>query len=44
MSKIAISSFPQFFLLKSENCIPICQYLFAAELEEAKIGMWVKGL
>ena len=31
--------FPQCFLLKSENCTPICQYLFAAELEEAKISM-----
>ena len=35
------------FSTQSENCIPICQYvasLFAAELQEPKIGMWGKGL
>ena len=31
------------FSIKSENCIPICQY-FAAELEEPKTGKWGKGL
>ena len=39
------------FSTQSENCIPICQYfditsmsLFAAELDEPKIGMWGKGI
>ena len=37
------------FSTQSEICILICQYfdiksLFAAELEEPKIGMWGEGL
>ena len=38
------------FSTQSEICIHICQYffyfisLFAAELEEPKIGIWGKGL
>ena len=37
------------FSTQSENCIPICQYfrhhiLFAAALEEPKIGVLSKGL
>ena len=45
----AISSFPTMFFTQSENCIPICPYfrhyiLFAAELEEPKLGTPGKGL
>ena len=37
------------FSTQSDDCIPICPYfdimsLFAAELEEPKIGIWGKGL
>ena len=42
-------SFPTMFSTQSENCIPISQYfdivsLFAAEVEEPKIGTSGKGL
>ena len=46
--KRAISPFPAMFSTQADNCIPICPYfchhLFAAELEEPKIGISGKGL
>ena len=43
-----ISPFPTMLTTQSDNCIPICIYiflssLFAVELEEPKIGMQGKG-
>ena len=48
----AISSFPTMFSTQSETCIHVSPFvniyditcLFAAELEEPKIGMWDKGV
>ena len=35
--------FSHMLCTQPETCIPICQSLFAAELEEPKIGMRGKG-